>query len=150
MFCVHSSSPLTLDDLTDLTVSCPQSNGTACLRDATIMQSLGLNSIRVYNLDPDISHDDCASVFNAAGIYMIIDVNSPLPNESIDAAQPWNSYNSVYLKRIFSVVEAFKNYPNLLGFFGGNEVVNDANSGSIDPPYIRGVTRDCWCWSKDL
>ena len=106
------------------------------------MQSLGLNCIRVYNLDPDISHDDCASIFNAAGIYMIIDVNSPLPNESIDASQPWASYSSVYLKRIFSVVEAFKNYPNLLGFFGGNEVVNDFNSGSIDPPYIRAVTRD--------
>jgi hypothetical protein len=106
------------------------------------MQGLGINTIRVYNLDPAISHDDCASIFNAAGIYMIIDVNSPLPNESIDAGQPWNSYSSVYLTRIFGIVEAFKNYPNLLGFFGGNEVINDNNSGMLDPPYIRAVTRD--------
>ena len=120
----------------------PLSNKTTCLRDAIMMQKLGVNCIRVYNLDPTIDHDDCASIFNAAGIYMIIDVNSPLPNESIAAADPGSSYNSVYLKRIFQVVEAFKNYSNLLGFFAANEVINDMPSGKIDPPYIRAVTRD--------
>lgn len=120
----------------------PLSNGTACLRDAILMQKLGVNTIRVYNLDPTVNHDDCASIFNAAGIYMIIDVNSPLPNGAISAASPSSSYNGVYLKRIFQVVEAFKNYSNLLGFFGGNEIVNDMPSGKLDPPYIRAVTRD--------
>ena len=120
----------------------PLTNGTACLRDAVVMQNLGLNCIRVYNLDPSVSHDECASIFNAAGIYMVIDVNSPLPNESLDAGQPWNSYNMDYLKRVFGVVEAFKGYDNLLGFFGGNEVVNDMSSGRIDPPYVRAVVRD--------
>jgi len=120
----------------------PLSNPTACLRDATIMQKLGTNTIRVYNVDPTVNHDQCASIFNDAGIYMILDVNSPLPNESIDAGAPWTSYDSVYLTRIFSVVEAFKNYPNTLGFFSANEVINDDNSGTLDPPYIRAVTRD--------
>ena len=92
------------------------SNGTACLRDAIIMQNLGLNCIRVYNLDPKLNHDDCATTFNAAGIYMIIDVNSPLPNESLNAGEPWTSYSSTYLDRIFGVVDAFKAYDNLLGF----------------------------------
>jgi len=32
----------------------PLSNARACLRDASLMQSLGLNTIRVYNLDPYI------------------------------------------------------------------------------------------------
>ena len=31
----------------------PLSNGKVCLRDATLMQRLGVNAIRVYNLDPD-------------------------------------------------------------------------------------------------
>lgn len=26
---------------------------------------LGVNAIRVYNLDPDLNHDMCASIFNA-------------------------------------------------------------------------------------
>ena len=106
------------------------------------MQSLGINTIRVYNLDPAINHDQCASIFNAVGIYMILDVNSPLPNESINAGNPSSSYSSTYLQRVFAVVEAFKDYPNTLGFFGGNEVVNDLPTGLLDPPYIRAVTRD--------
>ena len=120
----------------------PLSNPDTCLRDAILMQSLGLNTIRVYNLDPAIDHSGCASIFNAAGIYMIIDVNSPLPNESLNAGDPGSSYSSVYLTRIFSVVEAFKDFPNLLGFFGGNEVINDDPTGETDPPFVRAVIRD--------
>jgi 1,3-beta-glucanosyltransferase GAS3 len=101
------------------------------------MQRLGVNCIRVYNLDPAGNHDLCASIFNAVGIYMILDVNSPLPNESLDRGAPWNSYNPVYLNRTFGVVEAFKNYPNTLMFFSGNEVINDIPSGGVVPPYIR-------------
>lgn len=103
----------------------PLSNGTLCLRDAALMQSLGVNTIRVYNLDPTLNHDDCVSIFNAVGIYMLLDVNSPLPNQSLNPGDLDGSYSSTYLNHIFSVVEAFHNYPNLLGFFSGNEVMND-------------------------
>ena len=34
----------------------PLSNGTLCLRDAALMQRLGVNTIRVYNLDPFLNH----------------------------------------------------------------------------------------------
>lgn len=36
-----------------------------CLRDAALMQMLGVNAIRVYNINPDLNHDECASIFNA-------------------------------------------------------------------------------------
>ncbi|MCJ1474735.1 hypothetical protein MMC13_003395 [Lambiella insularis] len=120
----------------------PLSNGTTCLRDAALMQKLGINTIRVYNLGPAIDHDECVSIFNAVGIYMILDVNSPLPNESLNAEDPGSSYDSTYLQQIFGIVEAFKDYPNTLGFFAGNEDINDGNSASLDPPYLRAVTRD--------
>ena len=45
----------------------PLSHKEQCLRDAALMQVLGVNAIRVYNLDPDINHDECASIFNAVG-----------------------------------------------------------------------------------
>ena len=106
------------------------------------MQSLGVNTIRVYNLEPTINHDLCASIFNAVGIYMLIDVNSPLPNESLNPGDLAGSYSSTYLNHIFAVVEAFKNYPNTLGFFGGNEVMNTPGTGQTVPPYLRAVTRD--------
>lgn len=105
------------------------------------MQRLGVNAIRVYNLDPDLDHSACASIFNAAGIYMILDVNSPLPNQSLNRGAPWESYSSTYLERVFDVVAAFMNFNNTLGFFSGNEVINEDSVPEV-PSYIRAVTRD--------
>ncbi|KAI9842101.1 MAG: hypothetical protein M1837_007462 [Sclerophora amabilis] len=120
----------------------PLSDGDVCLRDAALMQRLGLNTIRVYNLDPSLNHDLCVSIFNNVGIYMVLDVNSPLDGESLSRSDPETTYTPDYLDRIFRIVEAFKNYPNLLAFVGGNEVINDVPSSSTVPPYLRAVNRD--------
>ncbi|KAK3955512.1 Glucanosyltransferase-domain-containing protein [Pseudoneurospora amorphoporcata] len=120
----------------------PLSNGDICRRDAAILQILGVNTIRVYNLNPDVNHDECASIFNAAGIYMILDVNSPQVAGSLQSYNPWESYYDTYVNRTFAVVEAFKNYDNTLAFFSGNEVINDESSAGQVPPYMRAVTRD--------
>lgn len=120
----------------------PLSNGTNCLRDAALMQQLGINTIRVYNVDPTLNHDLCASIFNAVGIYMFIDVNSPLPIQSLDPGNLVTSYSSTYLSHIFGVVEAFGSYPNTLAFISANEVMNTVGTGQTAPPYIRAVTRD--------
>ncbi|UPX18813.1 Glycolipid anchored surface protein 4 precursor [Ascochyta rabiei] len=113
-----------------------------CLRDAVVMQKLGVNTIRVYNVDPTLDHSECMSIFNAAGIYMILDVNSPLSGESINRLQPWTSYHKDYLTRIFGVVENFKAFPNTLAFFAANEVMNDLKTAEDNPMYIRAVQRD--------
>jgi len=105
------------------------------------MQRLGVNAIRVYNLDPDLDHTQCASIFNAAGIYMILDVNSPLADQSLDRTAPWDSYSLDYLQRVFKVVEDFMQFNNTLGFFSGNEVINQDSVSQV-PAYIRAVTRD--------
>ncbi|RYP90332.1 hypothetical protein DL770_003555 [Monosporascus sp. CRB-9-2] len=120
----------------------PLSDRDVCTRDAALMQMLGVNTIRVYNLDPNLNHDECASIFNAAGMYMLIDVNSPLPGEAINNLEPWTSYYAAYLNRTFAVVEGFKDYPNTLGFFSGNEVITDAKVSEFVPSYVRAVTRD--------
>jgi hypothetical protein len=115
----------------------PLTDKTVCLRDAIMLQRLGVNTIRVYNVDPTFNHDDCASIFNSAGIYMILDVNGPFGGESINRAEPWTSYHKDYLTRIFGVVENFKGYPNTLAFFSANEVMNDQATGKVNPQYIR-------------
>lgn len=46
----------------------PLSDGDICRRDAALMQMLGINTIRVYNLSPNINHDECASIFNAVSL----------------------------------------------------------------------------------
>lgn len=105
------------------------------------MQQLGVNTIRVYNLSPDLNHDACVSIFNAAGMYMIIDVNSGQSGEYIDRSDPSSTYTKEYMNHIFAVVEAFWDYPNLLGFFAGNEILNEDSDKSA-PAYIRAVVRD--------
>ncbi|KAK3344162.1 Glucanosyltransferase-domain-containing protein [Lasiosphaeria hispida] len=126
----------------DATSPDPLSQKDICLRDAAILQVLGVNAIRVYNLNPDQNHDECATIFNSAGMYMILDVNSPLVGEALTSDKPWESYYASYLNRTFAVVEAFKNYPNTLAFFSGNEVINNIGTGATVPPYARAVTRD--------
>jgi hypothetical protein len=68
---------------------------------------------------------------------MLIDVNSPLAGESIDRKAPQTTYTASYLNRTFAVVEAFKNFPNTLLFFSGNEVINDIATGEFVPQYMR-------------
>jgi hypothetical protein len=119
----------------------PLTDATACLRDAILMQRLGVNTVRVYNLIPSLNHDECASIFNAAGIYLLLDVNNGNQNSYIDRVAPWTTYTNAYLTHVFGVIEAFAPYPNLLGFFSGNEIINEA-SARMAPAYIRAVTRD--------
>lgn len=118
----------------------PLTDETTCLRDAALMQMLGVNTIRVYNLNSTGKHDMCASIFNSVGIYMLIDVNTP--DLSIHQVDPGSSYTSGYLSEVFGMIEAFRNYPNTLGFFSANELINNDQSSGADPPYIRAVTRD--------
>jgi hypothetical protein len=119
----------------------PLSDPDVCLRDAALMQRLGINTIRVYNLEPTLDHNKCASIFNAAGIYMILDVNSPLANGYLDRTAPWTTYTNAYYQQVFGVIEAFKSFDNVLGFFAGNEVINE-DATRLAPLYVRAVIRD--------
>jgi hypothetical protein len=92
-------------------------------------------------LEPSLNHDKCASIFNAAGIYMILDVSNPLEGGYLDRSAPWTTYSAIYYKQVFGVIEGFKNYDNLLGFFAGNEVINE-DATYTAPKYIRAVIRD--------
>lgn len=114
----------------------PLTDSNVCMRDAALMQRLGINTIRIYNIQPTLNHDKCVSIFNAAGIYMILDVNSPLPNGSLNRAAPWTTYTAAYFQQVFGIIEAFKNYDNVLGFFAGNEVINQAATW-LAPAYVR-------------
>ncbi|EDN04701.1 beta glucanosyltransferase Gel2p [Histoplasma capsulatum] len=119
----------------------PLSDGDACLRDAAILQMLGANTIRVYTVNPATNHDLCMSIFNAAGLYVILDVNSALPDENLNRADPKSSYHRQYLERVFTVIEAFKYYPNTLAFFAGNEVINEDAVINVGI-YLRAIIRD--------
>lgn len=77
-----------------------------------------------------------------AGIYLVLDVNSPKPGQSLNRYEPWSSYNPNYVNHILRVVHQFSGYNNTLGFFAGNEVVNDEISARESPHYLKAIVRD--------
>ena len=67
-------------------------------------------------------------VFQSPG-YADFVVNTP--TDSIDRDDPADSYNAIYLQHVFSTIDAFKSFDNVLGFFSGNEVINNVNTTSV-------------------
>lgn len=46
-----------------------------CKRDASLMEKLGANAIRVYHVDEDRDHHACMKAFADAGIYLFVDLD---------------------------------------------------------------------------
>jgi 1,3-beta-glucanosyltransferase GAS1 len=59
-----------------LTEEDPLVDTAQCARDASLMKTLGVNSIRVYHVDAKADHDGCMAEFARAGIYPIIDLDT--------------------------------------------------------------------------
>ncbi|KAL3234483.1 1,3-beta-glucanosyltransferase GAS5 [Nakaseomyces bracarensis] len=117
----------------------PLSDKTICERDIPVFQDLGINTIRVYTVDNSVDHSDCMKMLQDAGIYLILDVNTP--GSSISRINPACSYNADYLQSVFATVDAFAEYDNVLGFFAGNEVINMPNNTNT-ATYVKAVVRD--------
>ena len=120
-------------------LSDPIADAEGCKRDIEKFKDLGLNTIRVYSVDNSQNHDECMNALADAGIYLVLDVNTP--KYSLNRASPKVSYNENYLQYIFATVDAFAGYKNTLAFFSGNEVINDGPSSKA-APYVKAVTRD--------
>jgi hypothetical protein len=120
----------------------PLSTPDLCRRDVGLMQSLGVNVARVYNLHADLDHDECVSLFNDAGIYLMLDVNSPLVNSHINKEDPKSTYHAGYIQNIYRVVDAFKGFDNVIGFFSGNEIIDTLEHVEKNTVYLRAVVRD--------
>lgn len=120
----------------------PLSDIEKCSRDIYLFQNLGINTIRVYSINPDLDHDKCMSLLAEAGMYLVLDVNSPMEHQHLNRYEPWSTYNEQYMSHVFKVVTQFSAYNNTLAFFAGNEVVNDRVSAKVSPVYIKAVIRD--------
>lgn len=98
---------------------------------------LQTNIIRVYAVDPTKDHSTCMGLLANAGIYVIADLSTP--DQSINRDDPAWTDDLYY--RYTSVVDAFHNYTNVLGFFAGNEVSNLPNNTAASA-YVKSAVRD--------
>lgn len=120
-------------------VADPIADAAGCKRDIAQFQKLGLNTIRVYTVDNSADHDECMNALADAGIYLVLDVNTP--KYSLNRGDPNPSYNEHYLQSVFATIDVFAKYDNTLAFFSGNEVINDPETSKA-APYVKAVTRD--------
>ncbi|CAN8103721.1 unnamed protein product [Discula destructiva] len=120
-----------------LTSDDPLIDAAQCSRDASLMQELGANAIRVYHVDASASHTACMTAFANAGIYLFVDLDSF--NSYILPETPY--WNETQLASFQAVMDEFVTYDNTLGFFVGNEVIAQAGQ-SLAAPYIKAAARD--------
>lgn len=83
-----------------------------------------------------------------AGIYLVLDVNSPLEHQHLNRYEPWTTYNEYYASHVFKVIEEFSRYNNTMAFFAGNEIINDKKSAQNSPMYIKALVRDMKTYMK--
>ncbi|AMD21838.1 HFL018Cp [Eremothecium sinecaudum] len=116
-----------------------------CKRDLPYLKKLGVNTIRVYSIDPTKSHDICMEEFAKNGIYVLIDLSEP--DVSIIRETP--SWDVKVFQRYKDVVDSMQKFDNVLGFFAGNEVTNDRTNTHASP-FVKAAIRDVKNYIKQM
>ena len=121
----------------------PLGDSAGCDRDVPLIGDLNTNTIRVYAIDTTKDHSYCMQKLADRGIYLIADLSAP--NISINRGSP--EWNIELYNRYTSVIDTLANYTNVIGFFAGNEVANNAsNVDSI--AFVKAAARDMKAYIK--
>ncbi|CCC11893.1 hypothetical protein SMACR_05105 [Sordaria macrospora] len=122
----------------------PLADEEACKRDVPIMKAAGTNAIRTYAIDPEADHTACMKLLDDAGIYVISDLSEP--SKSINRDDP--RWDVTLFKRYTDVIDEMTKYTNVIGFFAGNEVSNNASNTDASA-YVKAAVRDTKNYIKE-
>ncbi|KAJ2609405.1 1 3-beta-glucanosyltransferase gel4 [Coemansia sp. RSA 1365] len=121
----------------------PLADTAGCKRDVAMFKELGINSIRVYEVDYNKSHDDCMKMLEDAGIYVLLDM--PSPKYSINRAEP--HWDHELMSHWQAKVDAFAGYSNVVAWIAGNEVANDVDT-TPSAAFVKAAIRDMKAYLK--
>ncbi|KAJ2854660.1 1 3-beta-glucanosyltransferase gel4 [Coemansia erecta] len=126
----------------------PLADVEGCKRDVAVFKDLGINSIRVYEVDYTNNHDECMKMLEDAGVYLLLDM--PSPKYSINRADP--HWDHELMSHWTAKVDAFAKYGSqVVAWIAGNEVANDVDS-TPSAAFVKAAIRDMKAYlrSKNL
>lgn len=98
------------------------------------MQTLNINAVHVSYVNPELDHDLCVSIFNGVGIYVAVGLEDH--KSAWETAVP-SPYTEDFLERSLAVVDAFKDYENLLAFYVADTSLFRNETFALLQPYMR-------------
>ncbi|AMD21981.1 HFR126Cp [Eremothecium sinecaudum] len=126
------------------TINDPLADFETCSRDVPYLRELNTNTLRVYAVNTSLDHSRCMDLLQRNGIYVIADLSEP--GLSINRDDP--EWTLKLYERYTSVVDVLAGYSNVLGFFAGNEVTNNASNTDASP-FVKAALRDTKAYIKE-
>lgn len=112
-------------------------------RDIQFFQSLHINVVRIYAIQPGVNHDGFLCALKAAGIYLIVGLAADCLDCAITTDAAPDCYPADLKARGQFIIAEFARYDNVLAFSAGNEVSLSAGSpatnGSCQKQFIRDM-----------
>ncbi|OQR94640.1 1,3-beta-glucanosyltransferase [Achlya hypogyna] len=105
------------------------------------LQAMGVNTVRMYAVDPSKSHDKFMCELNKLGMYAFVGMSAICPGCYIADAEAPGCYTPEMFTRAQMIYNAFAVYDNVLGFSVGNE----NNLGKLiekSAPCVKALIRD--------
>ncbi|KAK8071124.1 glycoside hydrolase family 72 protein [Apiospora hydei] len=109
-----------------------------CEIDAELMANMGVNTIRVYEVEAYRFHDGCMEAFDKRGIYVWLDLDS--------SSSMMRYYDPVWTRAMYedwaSKIDEFAKYSNLLAFGIGGDTIDVDDWYGRAAPYVRAAAKD--------
>ncbi|DAZ94655.1 TPA: hypothetical protein N0F65_000935 [Lagenidium giganteum] len=112
-------------------------------QDLPYFKQLGANAVRLYAVNPTISHDKFMCALRAQGMYALIDMGASCEGCYISTDTAPKCYSGSMKTRGEMIIGAFAKYDNVLAFSAGNEINNDHNIENFEnAPCQKRFIRD--------
>jgi hypothetical protein len=116
-------------------------------------QTLGINTIRIYAVDPTVDHSSFMCALQQAGIYVIVGLLADCKDCGIGASITDLDvcYPAALKTRGQYIIQVFSKYPNVLAFSAGNEVSLFAQDKLVEAnaPCQKQFIRDMRAYIRD-
>lgn len=108
-----------------------------CTRDIHLMVALGINLVRVYDIESTVDHAPCMTLFQQAQIYVIVSLQYVA-----NSTEEGGGWSNLQYSWATAIIDIFQSYTNVLGF-----LVADGDTFSDIMPndnllYIKAAVRD--------